>query len=151
MNKIVFFLLLTLYPLSLMFSQTKTNVNELMRISFEQTQKFQSQRAEIMEYATKNNLPIRFESDGVQFEMQYIDEWGHPQYYITHNADAAETISTDEVYTGGSAGFSLDGTDQVPREWDAGTALSTHQEFDTRLTNVDGSAVHFMRIMLQEQ
>jgi len=143
MKKLTFFLLTLLFPLSFVVSQTKTNQKALGRISFEQNQKFQLQRVEVIEYTKKHNLPVRFEKEGVTYEMQYIDAFGRPQYYITHNADAAETISTDKVYSGGSAGLSLDGTGQVPREWDAGTALSTHQEFDTRLTNVDATAVHY--------
>jgi len=143
MKKLTFFLLALLFPLSFVVSQTRANQKALGRISFEQNQIFQRQRAEVIDYAKKHNLPVRFEKDGVTYEMQYINAFGRPQYYITHNADAAETISTDEVYSGGSAGLSLDGTGQVPREWDAGTALSTHQEFDTRLTNLDAAAVHF--------
>ncbi|MCF8348449.1 MAG: S8 family serine peptidase, partial [Bacteroidales bacterium] len=51
--------------------------------------------------------------------------------------------STNEVYSGGGAGLNLDGTGISVCEWDGGTIRTTHQEFGTRATNIDASAVNW--------
>ena len=125
------------------YSQIKTNVEALKSIAAEQKQIFEQQRNEVLEYAAARNLPVRFERDGVVFEMQYIDKNGKPQYLITNNEIAAQSISTDEVYTGGAAGLNLDGSGVIARQWDAGTVLTTHQELTGRVTNLDTKALSY--------
>lgn len=121
----------------------KQNNQFLLKMSEELTMKYQEQKAKVLEYAKENNIQIR-EDDGIQLkELMLIDERGKPQYYITDNENAAKTISTNKVYSGGGVGFSLDGTGIIVYEWDGGTVLRTHQEFDTRLTNGDATATHY--------
>ena len=122
-------------------SQTVTNVNALQRIADEQERLFEQQRQEVLEYTQNRNIPIRFERDGIVFEMQYIDENGRPQYLITNNSNSAKTISTNEVHSGGSAGLNLDGSGVVVRQWDAGSVLLTHQEFGARVSNLNAIAI----------
>jgi len=118
---------------------SEANVQELQRLSEKFRIEYEQKRAEAYQKAAQMNWPITFTTDEGSFaELQVLDEFGMPQYYITHNANAAQTISTDEVYTGGSAGLSLSGTGIVVREWDGGGVLLTHQEFGSRVTQVDG-------------
>ncbi len=73
-------------------------------------------------------------------ELMFVDEAGVPRFYETDNLIAAETVSADEVWPGGSAGLSLDGSGTVLGElgvWDAGGVLLTHQEFTGRATQID--------------
>lgn len=69
---------------------------------------------------------------------------GEPQYYHTFNITAAKTTSTDKVWPGGSLGLNLTGESlKYPLGvWDAGAVLTTHQEFDTRVTLGDNVATH---------
>lgn len=136
-------ILIFLAPFTDVFSQTETNVEALKNIADEQKQIVEQQRNEVVEFATKQNLPIRFEQDGIVFEMQYIDQNGKPQYLITNNEISAQSISTDEVYSGGAAGLSLDGTGVVARQWDAGTVLTTHQELVGRVSNLDAKPLSY--------
>ena len=76
---------------------------------------------EVKEYAKVHNIPIRFETDSVIIELMYIDERGNPQYVVTSNSNAAATSSTNELFSGGAAGLSLDGSGVVVFEWDADT------------------------------
>ena len=80
-------------------------------------------------------------------ELQYMDERGMPVAYITHNLNAARTISTDMVWPGGGGGFTLDGAGTVLGQmavWDAGAVLVAHQEFGGRATQLDGAVTtHF--------
>ena len=57
-----------------------------------------------------------------------------PVFYITENAVAAETVSTDKVWPGGVAGLGLDGTGMTVGLWDEARVLGTHAEFTGRVT-----------------
>jgi subtilisin family serine protease len=66
---------------------------------------------------------------------------GVPQFNVTHNAVAADSISTDEVRPGGSLGLNLTGTGTTVGVWDGGDVLLNHQEFTSggqRVTDKDG-------------
>jgi hypothetical protein len=74
-------------------------------------------------------------------QLIYIDDNGMPVYYGVHNLIAAKTISTDRVWPGGGAGYSLTGSGTASNQfalWDAGGVLLTHQEFGGRVINADG-------------
>jgi hypothetical protein len=57
--------------------------------------------------------------------------FGIPDFNVTYNATAADTISTDEVLSGGSSGLTLSGSGQTVGIWDGGDVLTTHTEFTT--------------------
>ena len=88
--------------------------------------------------------------NGKVFRLNGIDETGHPLYIATEsNANAASTIRTNQLYTGGSLGLSFNGSSDAVKNrlgiWDGGGVLTTHQEFGTRVTqqdNVSTSNVH---------
>jgi hypothetical protein len=67
---------------------------------------------------------------------------GVPRYNITYNVGAADTISVDEVWPGGSTGFNLTGTNMTLGIWDGGDVLTNHHEFvqgsGARVINKDG-------------
>ena len=68
---------------------------------------------------------------------------GIPDFNVTYNATAADTISTDEVLSGGSSGLSLSGNGQTIGIWDGGDVLTTHTEFTTggvRVFDKDGAS-----------
>jgi hypothetical protein len=85
-------------------------------------------------------LPQRQLNEDPDIQLMYIDERAHPVFYGVDNLNAAKTISTDDVWPGGSGGFSLSGSATVLGElgvWDAGGVLTTHQEFTGRVTQMD--------------
>ena len=122
-------------------AQTTTKREKLLNFAGLKSKLYLKQRAEVEKYAASHQIPVRFEKEGVTYEIQYIDKNGRPQYYVTDNAVSAATISTVKVHPGGSAGLNLDGTGITIREWDAGSVRSTHKEFDTRVTNIDASSI----------
>ncbi|MDA8017661.1 MAG: S8 family serine peptidase [Thermoanaerobaculia bacterium] len=91
--------------------------------------------------AARLGLPSRvLTSNGSEAALIGFNETdGRPLYYITHNLNAARTVSTDKVWLGGGEGLELDGTGQVLGEWDGGNIRDTHQELTGRITNLDGS------------
>lgn len=76
--------------------------------------------------------------NGEVIELVGLDDSGAPLYYITDsNVIAAQSISTNRLWTGGSLGLSLTGLNMVTAsgyarlgEWDGGAARTTHQEFN---------------------
>ena len=128
-------------PFISLFAQ-KQNNRALRQLAAEQSSEYQKQKAIAVEYAKKHHIPIREEVDGVLKEIQFIDDRGMPQYYVTFNENAAKTISTNKVYSGGGAGLSLSGSGVTVCEWDGGTVLDTHDELSGRVTNMDATATH---------
>jgi hypothetical protein len=111
-------------------SQTK-----LLKLAKERETLWKIQRAEAESLALARNLPIRVEKpDGTTFELQRFEN-GIPKYYITDNLNAAKTISTNKVWSGGGYGLSLTGNGVLLGEWDGGKVLTTHQEFGGRVTS----------------
>ena len=77
------------------------------------------------------------------FELQVIRN-NIPQYYITNNINAADTVSTDECWLGGTLGLDLSGLGVTLGIWDAGRVRPGHTEFTGRVTQRDGlPALHF--------
>lgn len=64
---------------------------------------------------------------------------GLPRYNITYNAAAADTISVDELWPGGSSGLSITGSNVLMAIWDGGDVLTNHLEFTSgRAIDMDG-------------
>jgi PKD repeat protein len=125
------------------YAQIQTNKERLYYIAKDFKAKVDKDKLSIESLTKRSNTPVKIISDSSYAQLMYIDEQGNPQYYTIHNENAAKTISTDKVYNGGGAGLSLSGNGIEVGEWDAGSALTTHQEFGGRVTVIDGSSVHW--------
>lgn len=87
--------------------------------------------------ARQRGWVVRLETaDGGVVALQSIVN-GVPRYYETHNRNSARTISTDDVWQGGSAGLSLDGAGINMAIWDGGRVLTGHNEFAGRASQRD--------------
>jgi hypothetical protein len=62
---------------------------------------------------------------------------GLPRWYATDNANAADTVGTDELHPGGSTGLGLTGAGVAVGIWDGGGVLLSHQEFGGRASQMD--------------
>ncbi|MEI7733617.1 MAG: S8 family serine peptidase [Verrucomicrobiota bacterium] len=71
-------------------------------------------------------------ADGTTSYLVSIDEG--PLFIGAHNIEAAKTISTTNVWPGGSAGLSLNGTNRTIFMWDEGRPRLTHSEFGSRVS-----------------
>jgi len=120
------------------FTQITTNHKGLRRFVSERQAIENIRKSNLNKVATLKGYVIRRDNGSVTIELQYIDERGFPQYYVTDNANSAKTISTNRVYSGGGAGLSLDGSGVKVREWDAGGVRTSHQEFGGRVDYDDG-------------
>lgn len=133
--------LLYFSPLST-FAQSEvidaTNVERLKEMAEEFRQRHETQKAAAIAKAIEEGWIIREEyEDGGVIEIQGLNIHGIPIYYVTDNLNAAKTVSTYNVWPGGSAGLSLDGSGMIVGEWDSDGVLTTHQELSGRVTQKD--------------
>ena len=116
----------------------QTKVSELNASSIRFYNEWKQKHDEAMIKAKLRDIPVIIDNEDVYMELSYFDEFDHPIYHITHNSNAALTVSTDHVYPGGIAGLNLTGAGIVVREWDGGGVRLTHQEYGSRVIQVDG-------------
>ncbi|TXS96543.1 S8 family serine peptidase [Parahaliea maris] len=99
-------------------------------------------RQRVAALARQLGIPLRRElPQGGVLELRRVTPSGKPVFYTTYNVDAADTVSTDEVWPGGSAGLLLTGSGMRIGEWDGGAVLGEHPDLYPRVTQVDGSSV----------
>ena len=77
-------------------------------------------------------------------KLMGINAVGYPIYYTTYNnLDAAATISTNQIWQGGSGGLNLSGSSIFLKNkigiWDGGKILDTHVELAGRIFRKDSS------------
>ncbi len=124
-----------------LLAQSSTKINELERMSREYKYKLDSHRTQLYDdLITSEAQPQKNLNANPDIELMYIDDMGHPVFYEMQNLTAAQTISTDEVWPGGSGGFNLTGVNTISGElalWDGGGVLTTHQELSGSVTQMD--------------
>ena len=131
----------------------ETRAAKLQTLAAELQQRGASDRAAVQAYARRLGIPVRRElPDGRVLELQRLLPdalFGQrPVFYITNNIDAADTVSTDEVWPGGSAGLDLDGLGMTVAQWDAGLVFDDHPDLAGRVThqddatNISGHSTH---------
>ena len=77
-------------------------------------------------------------SSGRRFELMEI-AGGTPNYFITHNVNAA--ISTGANLIRNTAPYNVNGNGFIVGVWDGGAVMSNHQEFGVRVLIQDGASV----------
>ena len=125
----------------LAFAQTLQQRTFLNQFSKEQNEIWLVKKAFADSIARLNNIPIYREyNDGSILELQEYTN-GQYIYHQTDNQIAAQTISTDKVYTNVGGVFNLSGHNQKFGLWEAGgIPLLTHQEYSGRISVKDGSS-----------
>jgi len=128
------------------FSQPATNVSVLHEMSRQHRWKWERGRTDVYVSFLESLHPAQaILNRSREIELMLVTETGRPVYYIIENLNAARTIGTDDVWPGGSGGYSLtgSGTDYLGI-WDAGGVLLTHQEFGGRVIQMDSpSGTHY--------
>ncbi|HCE00553.1 MAG TPA: peptidase S8, partial [Armatimonadetes bacterium] len=123
------------------YSQTATNVRELLRLAEQFGKRAKAQKQDAARRAKQIGLPLKSTDPNtgqVSELMRFLGDT--PIYYRTLNLDAAKTVSTNRVWPGGDLGLNLSGVGVVLGEWDGGSARLTHQEFGGRAVSPDNSA-----------
>ena len=122
-----------------LFAQTGNETNARHLATLANT--FRDQLRQERKYAETFVLTKKWESKGVLsehglFEIQRIWQ-GTPLYYVTHNLNAARTVSADQLWPGGRTDLELDGAGISIALWDGAGVLTSHQEFGGRAQQID--------------
>lgn len=125
-----------------------TNTHELKNLATRLKLQADKDYQEAVELAKANNWTIRKTlEDGRIIQLIRVEN-NRPVYYTTDNHSAAITTRTDRVHAGGGAGLALEGSNMIVGEWDGGAVLTSHQELNGRITqmdnpeNISGHATH---------
>ena len=115
----------------------KANLNS---IALSSQQRDNSNREAARQWAASKGIAVRrVLPNGRVLELQRLAPGTGPLFYLTNNIDAADTVSTDELWPGGSLGLNLDGSGMTVGEWDGGAVLAEHPDLFPRVTQVDGA------------
>ena len=111
----------------------------LLDFAEKQNQAYDSMRLATDLQAQVAGIPqVLTDTDGQEIAwLKRFNADGTPEYTYLRNATAQQTISVDEVKTGGSAGYNLSGAGERLGIWD-GNVRTAHQEFGGRATTGDG-------------
>lgn len=85
-------------------------------------------------WAKAHGKPTRFERNGKTYHLAAVRN-GKPCYRVTHNAVAGSISKANQVWI---APYNLNGAGITVGVWDAGEALTSHQEFGGRITYMSG-------------
>jgi len=97
-------------------------------------------KQEAREWANVHGKSMRFERNGVLHELMAIHN-GKPLYYYTLNVNAA--ISTAANLVCNTAPYNVDGSGVDVGVWDGGSVMTNHQEFGSRVVDMDGVSSHY--------
>ncbi|MFH1688343.1 MAG: S8 family serine peptidase [bacterium] len=120
----------------------ETNREALLELSETFSERLQARRTQQYYDLLTSDDPLQKQlNEDPNIELMYIHELGYPVYYSVSNLNAAKTISTDDVWPGGTTGLSLSGAGTGFGRlgiWDGGGVLETHQEFGGRVRHPNG-------------
>lgn len=155
MMKLLFTTTILFFSVTFSFAQkdlyNDTQKRKIARLSEELTLQYNTNFKKALKVANQKGWKIEGDlGNGRSFRLNGIDETGQPLYVATEgNANAAGTTHTNQLYSGGSLGLSLNGSGDAVKNrlgiWDGGGMLATHQEFGSRITqqdNVSSTDVH---------
>ncbi len=94
-------------------------------------------KARLDQWRRDNGWQDRIRLDSGSDAVLIGERNGSPLYYAPHNINAADTISTDEVWPGGATGFDLNGANTLIGLWDQDAVRDTHVEFTSRVIQQD--------------
>ena len=132
----------------------------LPEIALIQKKKDQENYAIAMDMAKNKAWPLEIQGkEGRVAKLVGVDAFGFPMYFETlSNVNAASTIGTSNLWTGGSTGLNLTGNNPLLKDklalWDGGGVNSTHVELVGRVTakdaqgSADGHATHVAGTMM---
>ncbi|MCH7939168.1 MAG: tandem-95 repeat protein, partial [Candidatus Marinimicrobia bacterium] len=96
------------------------------------------QQLELRALVSPEEMGLRLLSSGRVAQLQRL-AGRRPIYYITDNLNAARTVATQRLWSGGGLGLALTGGGVTVAVWDGGGVLASHQEFGGRVTRMDAT------------
>lgn len=121
------------------WAQEETNIPALTSLAARASLRAVVEKRQAEAWARQHGLPVRRKlPNGAIIEIMAIRN-GVPIYYTTQGLEAADSLSADELWPGGSTGLNLTGAGVTLGIWDGGAVDPTHPEFSGRLRIRDGA------------
>jgi hypothetical protein len=111
-----------------------TMIAKLKAFASQKRQETAIKRQQARDKARAKDWVIREAQGRKTIELQRLDESGMPLYYRTMNADAAISTNTNRLW---ADPFEVTGAGYTIGEWDGGGVLTSHQEFNGRVSQQD--------------
>ncbi|SDQ16414.1 S8 family serine peptidase [Flagellimonas zhangzhouensis] len=116
------------------------NNGKMVSIISEMESEYEITNKKITDLLTSKGIKATEKSaTGADVALKDVGTDGTPLYYTTLNDPASQTSRAYTLYDNGLLNLGLTGLGMNVGIWDSGAALTSHQEFDTRATNADGS------------
>lgn len=110
-------------------AQEETNIPALTSLAARASLRAAAEKRQAEAWARQRGLPVRMNlRSGTVIEIMAVRN-GIPIYYTTGGLEAADSLSADELWPGGSTGLNLTGVGVTLGIWDAGSVDPTHPEF----------------------
>ncbi|MCM4167956.1 hypothetical protein KCTC52924_01224 [Arenibacter antarcticus] len=107
-----------------------------LKINFTQEKSQLLQQAKVNGWKLTERLP-----NGNFSALTAIGPDGTPIYYSTFSSDLNSTTRSNTMHDNGLLNLGINGENMMVGVWDAGSALATHAEFDSRVSVSDQSEV----------
>ncbi len=124
----------------------ETNIPRLLELSRQFEQKWiRGRDARYEAHLASTHALLKQQLGDPHVRLMYIDDQNRPVFHRYDELTSAQTVSTDEVWPGGAAGFALDGDlagHAYLAQWDAGLVQPGHQEFGTRVVAGDSAGIN---------
>ncbi|MEM9649800.1 MAG: S8 family serine peptidase, partial [Bacteroidota bacterium] len=120
--------------------RSSNNQQRLAQLMSEFASEQQTKESKIREFQSKGWRSLEKFRDGTVVALKDVGPDGTPLFYTTLNDPTRQTSRAHTLYSNGLLDLGLDGTGMSVGVWDAGVALASHQEFNGRATDNDGSA-----------
>ncbi len=118
----------------------KLNISKIKVFTSNLEENYTSKQAKITNIAKAKSWKISETTlDGNYSELQDIGPDGTPLYYTTLSDNVSKVSRADAMHDNGLLGIGINGEGMKVGIWDAGVALTTHQEFDTRVVITDNT------------
>ncbi|WP_190810534.1 S8 family serine peptidase [Flagellimonas sp. S3867] len=130
--------------------QSTYNKHQIFSLVTAMKAEYRSNEAKINQLLkTKAWKRLEKQKDGTVVELKDIGTDGTPLFYTTLNDPSKQVSRANTLYSNGLLNLGLDGYGLEVGVWDAGSALTSHQEFDTRARSIDNSkevSLHASRV-----
>lgn len=118
-----------------------TEKKPLERLWVEQSAKWEIFNEQVIRFNQRQGNQGSFFDSLKVVRLMGFSKNGAPIYYQTYNLDAANSIGTSRLWSGGLSELNLNGEGITLNVWDGGSIRATHQEFGGRTTQMDGTPV----------
>tara|TARA_R110000868_G_scaffold82956_10_gene234118 strand:- start:11291 stop:13498 length:2208 start_codon:yes stop_codon:yes gene_type:complete len=120
--------------------QSEYSVNELLKVKEEFSTELSQTQIKLINFAKSKGLKLSETlENGNEVALVAIGSDGTPLYYSTFSDNASTVSRANTLYEGGLLDLGINGEGMQVGLWDAGTALLTHQEYNSRVSAADDS------------